>query len=619
MMRSVLLIITGSVAAYKALDLIRLLSRRGIKTTAILTAGGSEFITPLAVSSLTGTVTYSDLFSLKDETEMGHIRLAREHDAIVVVPASADFIAKLASGRADDLASATVLAADVPVWVAPAMNHRMWQHPATQRNIQQLRADGVRLIAPTEGEMACGEYGVGRLAEPEAVLAALTSEKNVAGAVQPAPARAAMPETGSEFHAASEQPLIGRRILVTSGPTREPLDPVRFLSNQSSGKQGHAIAAAMAAAGADVTLVSGPVELPAPPGVKLVRVNTAEQMHAACIRELPVDVAVCAAAVSDWTVTTPAERKIKKRNSKDVPTIAFTPTPDILASLAQHPQQRPQIVIGFAAETENLLENAKHKCARKRCDWILANDVSNGNVFGQDDTHLTLVGLRSSEPWGRISKVGAAEKLVALVTSSFKLPQNRKARPEFPFTAPVPLEELTTNSARARQMAAQGMRKSDIARQLGISYSHVLNAVKPSTRKEKTQALEVGLVTAANDLQKIRLLRASGLTPMKIAKKLGKDAAEVKAALKKKRKKPAGKRKEANPRPVSQHPAIAPEAIEQIRQDPSFPTQSARIRHMASLGMSRSEIAKALNIRYQNVQSALVPPKKNSQKIRSSH
>jgi len=390
MPRSVLLIISGSVAAYKSLELIRLIKERGVEVRAILTKGGAEFITPLAVSSLTGTRTYDYLFSLTDEVEMGHIQLSRAADVVLVAPASADIIAKMAAGMADDLATTALLATDKPVWIAPAMNHRMWSHPATKRNIAQLKKDGIRVIEPTEGAMACGETGIGRLAEPEAILEALLGTQ-----------------------APAEKSLAGRRALVTSGPTHEPIDPARYIANRSSGKQGHAIAAALAAQGAKVTLISGPTKLADPAGVEMVHVQTAQEMFDAVNRTLPADIAVCAAAVSDWHVAHVATQKIKKTAPHSTPRLTLVENPDILAHLSKHKTKRPALVVGFSAETENVLKNAQAKHAKKGCDWMIANDVSGGKAFDRDSNRVTLITGKGVEALPEMSKTAIAEALVA--------------------------------------------------------------------------------------------------------------------------------------------------------------------------------------------------------------
>lgn len=404
----ILLIISGSIAAYKSLELIRLVKKKKIAVSAILTKGGSEFITPLAVSSLTGEQTYTDLFSLKDEVEMGHIRLSREADLIMVAPASAELIAKMAQGHSDDLASATLLAANKPILLAPAMNHAMWSNHATKRNVAQLKKDGVQFVDPVEGEMACGEYGVGRMAEVETIVAAISA-------------------TLSSTSSKPQGLLSGKKAIVTAGPTHEAIDPVRFLGNHSSGKQGYAIAEALAAAGAEVTLISGPSSLAAPANVKFVSVITAEDMLKATTRALPADIAVFSAAVSDWRVKTPASQKLKKRVSQSPPKFTLEETPDILSTIAAH-AKRPALVVGFAAETENLVKNAEDKRRRKHTDWILANDVSGGKVFGEADTELYFISSAKPEAWGKITKRAAAEKLVEKITRHFQQKPVRRVK-----------------------------------------------------------------------------------------------------------------------------------------------------------------------------------------------
>ena len=389
--RSVLLIITGSVAAYKSLELIRLLKARGVAVTSILSKGGAKFITPLAVSSLTGTKTYDDLFSLTDEVEMGHIELSRVADVILVAPASANIIAKIAAGLADDLATTALLATNKPVIIAPAMNHKMWHHAATQRNLAQLKKDGVRVIEPTEGDMACGEFGMGRLAEPADIIKALEQFRSGA--------------------------LSGKRAIVTSGPTQEAIDPVRYIGNRSSGKQGHAIAEALAGAGADVTLIHGPVLLPTPHGVTAIEAHHADAMLAAVEAALPADIFVGAAAVADWRPATTASQKLKKQNMLDTLTLEFVPTLDVLGSVAQH-KNRPTLVIGFAAETDQVAVNARAKRLRKQCDWLLANDVSTA-VFGADENEVLVISAEGEETWPRQSKTDIAAKLVEKIVHHF--------------------------------------------------------------------------------------------------------------------------------------------------------------------------------------------------------
>ena len=355
---------------------------------AILTEGGRHFVTALSIGSLTGDKVYQELFDLTTEAEMGHIALSRSADLVVVAPATADLIAKLASGLAPDLASTALLATDKPVLLAPAMNVRMWNHAATQRNVAALMADGIHVVGPNDGEMACGEFGPGRMAEPDEIADRIAS---LLGA---------------------ETLLSGFKALVTAGPTHEPIDPVRFIANRSSGKQGYAIASALAQAGANTVLVSGPVELAPPPGVKLVKVETARQMWSACEVELPADIAVCSAAVADWRPVNAANAKLKKRDA--VPNIALTENPDILAGLARHGAKRPSLVIGFAAETDDLIANAKAKLASKGCDWIIANDVSTG-IMGANRNRVHLLNASGTDSWPEMSKTDVATRLVARI------------------------------------------------------------------------------------------------------------------------------------------------------------------------------------------------------------
>jgi phosphopantothenoylcysteine decarboxylase / phosphopantothenate---cysteine ligase len=397
--KRILLIVGGGIAAYKSLELVRRLKERGAAVRAILTKGGAEFVTPLSLSVLTEDKAYTELFDLKDEAEIGHIRLSREADLIVVAPATADLLAKMAHGRADDLASTVLLATDKQVLAAPAMNVRMWQHAATQRNLGTLRADGILFVGPDEGEMACGEFGPGRMAEPEAILAAI--ERALAADTQP---RAQTTPLRS---------LQGRRVLITSGPTQEPIDPVRYIANRSSGKQGHALARAAAALGADVTLVSGPVALPDPQGVRVVKVETAHEMLAATLAALPADIAIFAAAIADWRAADTAEQKLKKQNQSEAE-LKLALNPDILATVAKPGPKRPRLVIGFAAETENLIENAKVKRQVKNADWIVANDVWPGTgAMGGDDTQIHLVTAQGVEDWPPLSKDETAARLLA--------------------------------------------------------------------------------------------------------------------------------------------------------------------------------------------------------------
>ncbi len=400
--KNILLIISGGIAAYKVLEVIRRLRDREINIRAILTKGGAEFVTPLSVAALTENKVYQDLFSLTDEAEMGHIRLSREADLVLVAPASADILAKMATGQAGDLATTALLATNKPVMVVPAMNVEMWNHAATQANIATLEGRGVMRVGPATGDLACGETGSGRLAEPAEIIAAVFDflEGQPAG-----------------------KPLAGRKAVVTSGPTHEPIDPVRYIANRSSGKQGHAIAAALAVAGADVTLVSGPVSLPDPTGVKVVRIETARQMLDAVQAALPADIAVCAAAVADWRVAAEAGQKLKKDGSGVIPDLKLSENPDILATISQKGPKRPDLVVGFAAETENVIEHARAKRARKGCDWILANDVAPGTgTFGGDHNEVFLISGAdgaSDEVWPRQGKAGVARALVQRISRHF--------------------------------------------------------------------------------------------------------------------------------------------------------------------------------------------------------
>ena len=406
--KRILLIIGGGIAAYKTLELIRRLKERGADVRAVLTKAGAEFVTPLSVSSLSGDKVYTDLFSLTDEAEMGHIELSRDADLLVVAPATADLMAKMASGLANDLASTALLATDKRVLLAPAMNVRMWTHPATVRNVGQLRADGVLFVGPNEGAMACGEFGPGRMAEPMEILAAI--EQALAG-------RSALPAPGDMAQITGPKPLAGKHVLVTSGPTHEPIDPVRYIANRSSGKQGHAIAAAAAAAGARVTLVSGPVAIADPAGVTMVKVESAREMKAAVEAALPADIAIFAAAVADWRVAGAADEKIKKTKSGP-PTFSMVENPDILAGIAGAASGRPPLVVGFAAETEKVIEHARAKLARKGCDLIVANDVSpETGVMGGDRNTVHLVGRDSVETWPELPKDEVARRLIAAIAA----------------------------------------------------------------------------------------------------------------------------------------------------------------------------------------------------------
>jgi len=392
----ILLIIGGGIAAYKSLDLIRRLQDRGARVRCILTPAAQHFVTPLAVGALCGERAYTDLFDPRTEFDVGHIRMARDTDLVVVAPATADLMARMAAGQADDLAAAVLLATDKPILIAPAMNPHMWAAKATQRNLARLKADGVRVVGPNTGEMAeRGEAGVGRMAEPLEIAAA---------------AEAILRRPG---------PLTGKRVLVTSGPTAEPIDPVRVIANRSSGKQGHAIAAAAAAAGADVVLVSGPVNVPDPPGLTVVHVETAQQMLAAVEQALPVDIAIFAAAVADWRPRQASQNKIKKQGK--APTIELVENPDILSTIAHRKSGRPRLVIGFAAETDRVIANAKAKLAKKGCDWILANDVSpETGIMGGDANTIHVVTADGVESWPPQSKNDVARALIASIAAALQ-------------------------------------------------------------------------------------------------------------------------------------------------------------------------------------------------------
>lgn len=392
--KRILLVVAGGIAAYKCLELIRRLRERGASVRCILTAAGAAFVTPLSLEALSEDKVYTDLFVLGRESEMGHIQLSRDADLLVVAPATANILARMATGIADDLATTALLATDKPVLAAPAMNVRMWEHPATQANLITLQRRGLLTVGPDEGDMACGEWGYGRMAEPEAIVAAV------------------------EAHFGTGGRLTGYRALVTSGPTREPIDPVRYISNHSSGRQGHAIAAALARHGARTTLVSGPTTLDDPPGVRVVAVETARQMLEACEAALPVDVAVCAAAVGDWRVVQASPQKMKK-DGTNAPTLVLAENPDILATIAGLADGRPRLVIGFAAETTSVVEHARAKRERKRCDWIVANDVSPGSgTFGGANNTVHLISERGTEAWPVMSKQAVAENLVQRIADA---------------------------------------------------------------------------------------------------------------------------------------------------------------------------------------------------------
>jgi len=390
--KRILLIITGGVAAYKTPYIVRGLLKSGAEVRCVLTHGGAQFVSNLVLEAVSGNKVYSDLFSLTDEAEMGHIRLSREADLIVVAPATADFIGKMAAGLADDLASTILLATDKPVFIAPAMNPVMWQHPAVQQNVQTIKQRGVHLIGPDTGDMACHENGIGRMVEPDNIIAVLHN------------------------FFATDKPLSGIHAVVTSGPTIEPIDPVRYIANRSSGKQGHAIAISLANKGAKVTLISGPCQQPAPDNVTVINVETAQEMLAAVLQSLPCTIFISAAAVSDWRVDRAPEHKIKKDISKKPPALKLIENPDILASISQRSDNRPKLVIGFAAETENVLKNAKSKKQRKGCDWIVANSVARDlNVFGSDENAVQLITKTDTQTWARQPKQNIANKLTTAI------------------------------------------------------------------------------------------------------------------------------------------------------------------------------------------------------------
>ncbi|MGH1447285.1 MAG: bifunctional phosphopantothenoylcysteine decarboxylase/phosphopantothenate--cysteine ligase CoaBC [Cognatishimia sp.] len=391
--KRILLIISGGIAAYKSLELIRQLRKRGAWVTPVLTKSAKEFVTPLSVSALAEEKAYQDLFDLTDEAEMGHIQLSRSADLVVVAPCTANLMAKMANGLADDLVSTLLLATDTQVLVAPAMNVRMWDHPSTQRNLKTLKNDGVAFVGPNEGDMACGEYGPGRLAEPAEIVAAVESQL-------------------------AEGPLTGRRILVTSGPTHEPIDPVRYIANRSSGAQGTAIARALVLLGADVIFVTGPADEPRPEGAHIVEVETAKDMMEAVNKVLPVDAAVFAAAVADWNVVGASDQKIKKQAGK-IPSLNFSENPDILATISQLEKDRPQLVVGFAAETNDVVENATKKRLRKACDWIVANDVSpETGIMGGRENAVILISDEGAEHWPRMGKDLVARQLAERIAQA---------------------------------------------------------------------------------------------------------------------------------------------------------------------------------------------------------
>ena len=402
--KRVLLIVAGGIAAFKSLELIRRLRERGAAVRCVVTEAGAKFVTPLSLQALSEDRVYTDMFSLTDESEMGHIQLSRDADLLVVAPATANILARMAGGLADALAATVLLATDKPVLAAPAMNVRMWTHAATVANVEMLKKRGVTFVGPNDGAMACNEHGPGRMSEPAEIVAAI------------------------EVLLTKDQPLAGKRALVTSGPTREAIDPVRYISNHSSGKQGHAIAAALARLGAQVTLVSGPVAVADPTGVRTLHVDSADQMLAACLAAGDLDVAVCAAAVADWKVTRPAGAKIKKKAGAQPPPLELSPNPDILATLSKPGPRRPALVVGFAAETENLVANAIDKRGRKGCDWIVANDVSPATgTFGGERNTVHLISATGVEDWPTLSKDEVAGRLAARIALHLARPRSAEA------------------------------------------------------------------------------------------------------------------------------------------------------------------------------------------------
>ena len=441
----ILLIIGGGIAAYKSIELVRLLRKAGMVVRCVITRAGEQFVTPLTLAALSENKVYTSLFDLKDEVEMGHIQLSREADLVVVAPATADLMARMANGIADDLATTLLLATDKPVLAAPAMNVRMWLHAATRRNVATLRGDGVTVMEPDEGEMACGEYGPGRLPEPEAILAAIREALKKPlpfrggvgvgavglGSPSTAPTPGPSPEgegglkAQPDFAPANHRPLFGRRLLITAGPTHEPIDPVRYIANRSSGKQGFAVAAAAAEAGAEVLLIAGPVELPTPPGVIRVDVETAREMADEVEKALPVDAAIMVAAVADWRAADTAVQKIKKDGSGAVPPLALAENPDILAGLAKS-KDRPPLLIGFAAETNDVIAHAQAKLARKGCDWIVANDVS-ADPMGGESNRVHIVTPDGVDSWDRLPKDAVARKLMEKIADDLdaRLPLSR--------------------------------------------------------------------------------------------------------------------------------------------------------------------------------------------------
>jgi len=417
--KKILLIISGGIAAYKCLELIRLIKKQGGAVQVILTKSGAQFVTPLSAASLSGEKVLSDLFDLTDETEIGHIELSRAADLVVVAPASADIMARMANGLASDLATTTLLATDKQVLVAPAMNVRMWEHAATQRNIATLQGDGILFVGPDEGDMACGEFGPGRMAEPAEIFNTIDT------ILSEPPKLLTRPQSRLEKRQSLTYPLTGplagKTVLITAGPTHEPIDPVRYIANRSSGKQGYALAQAAYDLGARVILVSGPVNLPLPEGIEVLPVETARDMHDACLEELPVDIAICAAAVADWRVESPADEKMKKRGKADVPDLELAQNPDILRTIANHKTSRPALVVGFAAETQNVVENARKKLTSKGCDLIIANHVGSGSdVMGGAQNTVHIVSQAGVEDWPEMAKQQVAERLMRLLATELQ-------------------------------------------------------------------------------------------------------------------------------------------------------------------------------------------------------
>ena len=398
--KRLLLIIAGGIAAYKCLELIRLLRARGMAVQVVLTRAGARFVTPLALAAISGQKVHTDLFDTNDEAEIGHIQLSRSADLVVVAPASADIIARMAGGLASDLATTALMATDKPVLIAPAMNVAMWKHPANQRNIARLEGDGIGLVGPGEGDMACGEYGPGRMAEPAEIVSA------VEAALSAAPEKLAA--------GATNRLLAGKKVVITAGPTHEPIDPVRYIANRSSGRQGYALAEAALALGARTIIISGPVYLDLPEGAEVIPVETAQEMFSECKHEMPCDIAICAAAVADWRIAHIADSKIKKSAGSALPKLELAENPDILSFIAHMKKDRPAVVAGFAAETGDVLKNARKKLAAKGCDVIVANDVSaEAGVFGGTHNRVHVISAEGEDSWPEMTKVEVAERLMA--------------------------------------------------------------------------------------------------------------------------------------------------------------------------------------------------------------